>query len=169
MALATTHSAFADDRRGRQLRRLNNHLEKLDHHHIERLANRAARINRERDKRNKRLGRKIGKALGKAIVAGVLGASVAHHHRNDKRYWHHASLSGSENAIGACVHHATKLVKATPGGLYAHLDRVRKAEEKGWHQFTVRADITGVYRFGSKKSRVVCKTDGHRVTSFKYR
>jgi hypothetical protein len=141
VVLITTHSAFADDRRNRQLRQLNRHLEKLDHHHIEKLANRAARINRGRDKRNKRLGRKIGKALGKAIVAGVLGA---------------------------CVHHATKFVKQTPGGLYAHLDRVRKAKERGWHQFTVRADITGVYRFGSKQSRVVCKTDGHRVTSFQY-
>jgi hypothetical protein len=56
VVLITTHSAFADDRRNRQLRQLNRHLEKLDHHHIEKLANRAARINRGRDKRNKRLG-----------------------------------------------------------------------------------------------------------------
>lgn len=166
--IVTFGLANANPKQDRQLRRLNRQLQKLDQHHINRLDHQVDRIFRRQKRRNERAGKKLGQALGKAIAAGILGAAVAHHHRNDERYWHHAEVSDRENAIGVCVHHANKIVKKSIGGLYAQLDRVKRVKERGWHQFVVRADITGVYRFGDKTSHVVCKTEGHRVVSFKY-
>lgn len=109
----------------------------------------------------------VGIAIAAGVAAiGLAAASAAAAHRDKPHYEYHHGHGKPTNAIAACVHRADKIVRRA-GGLYVRLDRVRKTEPVA-AGIRVVADMTGVYPSYSKRSRVRCIVDHHRVVRFKY-
>ena len=108
------------------------------------------------------------KAIGAAIAIGILGAAVAHSNRNREYYTPHPVIGSGENAVGTCMHHADRILRKAPGGLYVRLDRVKKVEQRGNGRIVVKAIMTGVYQWGQKPSDVRCVVKNHRVVKFDY-
>jgi len=108
------------------------------------------------------------KAIGAAIAIGILGAAVADHHREREYYVPHPVIGPDENAVGTCIHHADRIVRKAPGGLYARLDRVKAVKQRDNGRTAVKAVLTGVYQWGQKPSDVRCVVKNHRVVKFDY-
>ena len=113
-------------------------------------------------------GRKdVGIAVAAGIAAiGLAAASAAAAHRDRDYYDYHHGHDSSTNAVAACVHQADRVVRRQ-GGLYVRLDRVRRTERVA-NGIRVVADMTGVHRNFSKRSRVRCVVDHDRVVRFNY-
>lgn len=108
------------------------------------------------------------KAIGAAIAIGILGAAVAHHHREREYYEPHPVIGFDENAVGTCIHHADRIVRKAPGGLYVRLNRVKAIKQRDNGRTVVNAILTGVYQWGQKPSDVRCVVKNHRVVRFDF-
>lgn len=108
------------------------------------------------------------KAIGAAIALGILGAAVANHHREREYYEPHPVIGPQENAVGTCLHHADRIVRKAPGGLYVRLERVKAIKRRDNGRTVVNAILTGVYQWGQKPSDVRCVVKNHRVVKFDF-
>ena len=62
---------------------------------------------------------------------------------------------------------AKRLVRKA-GGHHAKLNNVKKIEARPNGSTVVNFHVTGVYDFGSKRSRVHCVVRNHKVVKFEY-
>ncbi len=117
------------------------------------------------DKRN----RQKNAAIGAAIALGLIGAMAAHEQdkRGNKRYRPRRNIRPSENAVGACMLRAKRLVRRA-GGYRTKLNTVRRLNHKPNGRTVVVFDATGFYDFGRKRSRIRCVVKNNRVIKFKF-
>ncbi len=108
-------------------------------------------------------------AVAGVIALGLLGAAVAQHQhgKGHEEYRHHPKLHADENAVGACMHRAKRLVRKA-GGHHTKLNRVDRVNHRDNGSTVVVFHATGYYDFGHKKSKIRCVVKRHKVTKFDF-
>ena len=103
------------------------------------------------------------------IALGLLGAAAAshQHEQGHEEYRHHPRLHKDENAVGACMHHAKRLVKRA-GGHHTRLNRVDRINHRNNGSTVVVFHATGYYDFGRKMSKIRCVVRNHKIAKFDY-
>ena len=108
-------------------------------------------------------------AIAGVIALGLLGAAVAQHQHKEghDEYRHHPKLHSDENAVGACMHRARRMVKRA-GGHNAKLNKVDRVRKRDNGNTVVVFHATGYYDFGHKRSKVRCVVKNHKVIKFEF-
>lgn len=107
------------------------------------------------------------KAIAGIIALGLLGAAIAEDQSNSSHpdYKPHPRVDPNENAVGACVHRATRKVKKA-GGSRLKLNKVNSVVAGSDGKTSVSIRVTGYYPALNKTSDVVCVVKNNKVVSY---
>lgn len=103
-----------------------------------------------------------------ALIVSALAkaaASSANAHKDSETYRYHHGLGGRENAVAACIHRAHKVVRKA-GGYYLRLEKVAEVRDIGNGDYKVAVRVSGIYRWGQKKSTVNCVVNHNLVKNY---